>query len=118
MTFRNLVHLQPSNTERQHPLDSYMEIASELPKNCLADLNDFWFQNPTPAVKKLQSVAIPYLATPATSSSSERLFSKARKVQALYRVSLSVGRLSNCVMIVANPDETHAATLEFLQNEG
>ena len=62
-------------------------------------------------------VAIKYLLPPSTNTSSERLFSKARNVLSLNRLSLSHERSSNAVICAANPDLTDAAITDILEDQ-
>lgn len=112
----NFHHLGNHDFEEDslHPLEMYWRIADSTIKQCQTNLSDFWFNSHIPAIQRIQRVAIPFLLPPATNTSSERLFSKAKKVQALFRSSLSVEKLSNCVLLAANTAETYSATRKFL----
>lgn len=98
------------------PIEVYKKISENWVDDD-ADLRDFWLINVKSQLKSMVPVAIKYLLPPSTNTSSERLFSKARNVLSLNRLSLSHERSSNAVICAANPDLTDAAITDILEDQ-
>lgn len=81
------------------------ELAHYLVSNCSehADhLDDFWNLHRA-SLPKLASIAFKYLSIPASSSASERCFSKAKNLVPAKRLAMKKSRIEDSVIIAANP---------------
>lgn len=67
------------------------------------DVLKFWNDN-NKGLPVLASIAREYLVTPATSGASERDFSKTKRTASVRRLAMKRSKVSDTVMIAANPD--------------
>lgn len=71
---------------------------------CSVNLFDYWISKLKGKTYSLADVALNYLSRLATSASTERLFSRSRRIQTFERVRLLPETLHNLVIIAGNYD--------------
>lgn len=99
----------------KNPLEKYKLIIENWEAPTI-DLKDFWLIRTNECLKPLVPIAIKYLLPPATNTSSERLFSKARHVISTNRYSIGHERASSAVICAANSELADAAITDLLHS--
>ena len=105
-------HAEDEDDQTDEPLtrDGFKAINSSNPLDqlytrvweCSVNLFEYWISKLKGQTYSLADVALNYLSRLATSASTERLFSRSKRIQTYERVRLLPETLRNLVMIAGN----------------
>lgn len=97
-------HFRDINRQNTNELELYNNIANATDGlGTTTDLYQFW-KSQSDTLPNLSKLALKLLLRPASSASAERIFSKAKRMLDISRNSMSPSKISDSVMIIANPE--------------